>query len=74
MKLNWQACEKGGQCIQPFTGPTLYNKEIEIASESKIISENEAIFTEANKFSQKKLPKDGPSMLLKLQKLPRSLR
>ena len=58
MKLNWQACEEGGQCIQPFTGPTLYNKSIEIAAESKVQTDNEAIFKEAEKYFATKAGSD----------------
>ena len=62
MKLNWQACEEGGQCIQPFTGPTLYNKSIEIAAESKDQAENESLFKEAQSTSPAKLDLIGKYM------------
>jgi len=54
MLLNWQACEEGGQCIQPFTGPTLYKKKITISDTSETNEDNASLFGEAEQSFPKK--------------------
>ncbi|MCM8533712.1 MAG: thioredoxin family protein [Lentisphaeraceae bacterium] len=57
MLLNWQACMPGGQCIQEFTGPKLYESSFKISDKNTINKDNSKLFEEG----QTKLPLEAPN-------------
>ncbi|MCM8534396.1 MAG: thioredoxin family protein [Lentisphaeraceae bacterium] len=56
MLLNWQACMPGGQCIQEFSGPKLYETSFKVSDQSSLNEENVKLF----QAGQAKLPLDAP--------------